>query len=399
MNTPQAGRADAAADARWMGLALEQARAANAAGEVPVGAVVVRAGELVATGRNASLGRCDPSAHAEVEALRAAGQRLGNYRLEGCTLYVTLEPCAMCAGALLHARVARVVYGARDPRTGAAGSVIDLFADTRLNHHTRVEGGVLAGPCAALLEEFFRARRRAQRPQYPLRPDALRTPEARFAGLPGPAWPARYLSDLPPLEGLRLHYVDTGAPTPQAPTWLLVHGPHSWSHGLRHLAAALAAAGQRVVVPDLPGFGRSDKPKREQAHTPAWHRQVLGALVERLDLRCVVLVAQQAAWAHALAALAPGRIHAVLSVDAGTMPCDAPYPDAGHRAGPRALARWPQAAEADGAAGVPAIDARRLGVDPSACLDTPEAAGRLARAAVPYFFPRPPDDTERAPGA
>lgn len=144
--------------------ALAQAHHASCLGEVPVGAVLVRAGEVIATGFNQPIGQCDPSAHAEIQALRAAGQRLGNYRLPGCELYVTLEPCVMCVGAILHARLARVVYGAPDPKTGAAASVLELFADQRLNHQTEVHGGVEATACAALLREFFAARRRAQAP-------------------------------------------------------------------------------------------------------------------------------------------------------------------------------------------------------------------------------------------
>ncbi len=147
-------------DARYMEKALALALRAARLGEVPVGAVVVCGGIIVGRGHNAPIARHDPTAHAEVRALRAAARKLNNYRLPGCTLYVTLEPCAMCTGALLHARIARVVYGAPDPKTGAAGSVVDLFAEARLNHHTRVHGGVMAAQCAALLKEFFAARRR-----------------------------------------------------------------------------------------------------------------------------------------------------------------------------------------------------------------------------------------------
>ncbi len=146
-------------DTQFMRQALALAETAAAAGEVPVGAVLVRDGAVVATGANAPLGEHDPCAHAEIVALRAAGAHLQNYRLPGTTLYVTLEPCAMCAGALLWARVARVVWGAPDPKSGAAGSVIDLFAEPRLNHHTRHQGGVLAAESAALLRTFFQARR------------------------------------------------------------------------------------------------------------------------------------------------------------------------------------------------------------------------------------------------
>ena len=142
-----------------MRVALEQARAAQAAGEVPVGAVVVKDGEIIGAGFNAPISRHDPSAHAEITALRDAARRLGNYRLPGCTLYVTLEPCAMCVGAMFHARIARLVYGAADPKTGACGSVLDLFAEPRLNHHATVTAGVLAEECGAPLRQFFAAKR------------------------------------------------------------------------------------------------------------------------------------------------------------------------------------------------------------------------------------------------
>lgn len=142
-----------------MRVALGLAREAGAAGEVPVGAVVVLNGEVIGRGFNQPILRHDPTAHAEVMALRDAADRAGNYRLPGSTLYVTLEPCVMCTGAIMHARVARVVYGARDPKTGAAGSVVDLYAESRLNHHADIEGGVLADDCGSLLSSFFAARR------------------------------------------------------------------------------------------------------------------------------------------------------------------------------------------------------------------------------------------------
>ncbi|MBE0622942.1 MAG: tRNA adenosine(34) deaminase TadA [Burkholderiales bacterium] len=139
--------------------ALEQARKAQAAGEVPVGAVVVKDGEIIGVGFNAPISGHDPTAHAEIRALRDAANTLGNYRLPGCELYVTLEPCAMCVGAMLHARIARLIYGAADPKTGACGSVIDLFAEPRLNHHASLTKGVMAEECGALLREFFAERR------------------------------------------------------------------------------------------------------------------------------------------------------------------------------------------------------------------------------------------------
>lgn len=148
-----------AADLHFMRLALVLAGHAAAAGEVPVGAVVVIHGEVVGEGANAPVSMHDPSAHAEIRALRDAGARTGNYRLPGATLYATLEPCVMCAGAIMHARIERVVFGAADPKTGACGSVIDLFAEPRLNHHAVTCGGVLAPECAAVLQAFFQARR------------------------------------------------------------------------------------------------------------------------------------------------------------------------------------------------------------------------------------------------
>ncbi|MEZ0271268.1 MAG: tRNA adenosine(34) deaminase TadA [Methylophilaceae bacterium] len=146
-------------DSEYMQMALELAAQAAEAGEVPVGALVVKDGEIIGRGYNAPISCHDPSAHAEIRAMRDAAQRIGNYRLVGCTLYVTLEPCAMCAGAIQHARIARLVFGANDPKTGACGSVVNLMAETRLNHHTEVEGGVMAPECGGALSAFFAARR------------------------------------------------------------------------------------------------------------------------------------------------------------------------------------------------------------------------------------------------
>ena len=150
-------------DEYGMRLALDQALNAQLAGEVPVGAVILRDGQLLATGYNRPITTHDPTAHAEIVALRHAAQLSQNYRLPDCELYVTLEPCAMCAMALLHARFKRVVFAASDPKTGAAGSVLNLFAERKLNHHTELVGGVLAEPASALLKEFFAERRAARR--------------------------------------------------------------------------------------------------------------------------------------------------------------------------------------------------------------------------------------------
>lgn len=152
-------------DRRLMKLALEQAERARAAGEVPVGAVVVSGDTIVGLGYNQPIASSDPSAHAEMIAIRAAAARLGNYRLPGCELFVTLEPCAMCAGVIQHARLARVVYAASDPKTGVCGSVIDLFGVAALSHHATVEGGLMAEESSEMLRAFFAERRRAQREQ------------------------------------------------------------------------------------------------------------------------------------------------------------------------------------------------------------------------------------------
>lgn len=348
-------------DEQAMRLALEEARLAASAAEVPVGAVVLKDGKVVGRGRNAPVALQDPTAHAEIVALRAAARTLGNYRLDGCELFVTLEPCAMCVGAALQARLARVVFGAAEPKSGAAGSVVDLFKQPRLNHHTRCAGGVLAGESSALLQAFFEDRRAAKRAgsarRHPLRDDALRTGEERFAGLPDDPWQAHYLSDLPALGGLRLHHIDEG-PRDAAFTYLCLHGDPLWSYLWRGMIPVVTAAGGRVVAPDLIGFGKSDKPKKESFHTLSRHRQILLELVERLDLRHVVLVLHGRRNLPGLALVPsdPSRYLGLLVVDAlpqhaadksdptpasaaETEAWEAPFPDRGHRAAPRRFAK------------------------------------------------------------
>ena len=148
-------------DTEWMKLALEEAMAAGASGEVPVGALVISHSEIVGRGNNRNLGANDPTAHAEIVALRDAAARIGNHRLPGCTLYATIEPCAMCAGAMVHARIARLVYGAHDPKAGAAGSVLEVINHPRLNHKMEITSGVLEEDCAELLRKFFQKRRKS----------------------------------------------------------------------------------------------------------------------------------------------------------------------------------------------------------------------------------------------
>jgi tRNA(adenine34) deaminase len=376
-----------ASDDDGMRLALQQARAAAAAGEVPVGAVVVRHGRVLASGRNAPIAHHDPTAHAEIAALRAAAARLGNYRLDDCTLYVTLEPCAMCAGAMLHARLARVVWGAPDPKTGAGGGVVDLFAQPALNHRTAVQGGVRAPECGQLLRDFFQPRRANP---APLRDDALRTPDSAFARLPDYPWAPHYVSDLPALAGLRMHYLDEGPP--DAPlSWLCLHGNPAWSYLWRHMIPVWTAAGHRVVAPDLIGFGRSDKPKKEGAHSFGWHRQVLLELVERLDLRRTVLVVQD--WGGLLGLTlpmaAPARYHGLLLMNTVLACGDAPLP-------PGFLA-WREMC-----ARQPAFDIARLLARGNPHLSAaecaaymapfPDAGHRAATRAFPALVPEQPDD-------
>lgn len=288
-------------DEYFMGLALFQARQAAALGEVPVGAVVVRNGEVIATGHNALIGGHDPTAHAEIVALRAAALALGNYRLDECELFVTLEPCAMCSGALLNARLKRVVFSAAEPKTGSAGSVVNLFEHKQLNHQTRVQGGVLAEQSRVLMQDFFRQRRSVQREasaqRHSLRDDALRTPESRFKDLSAYPWQPNYVNDLPALGGLRMHYLDEQgcfsdkeAGGARQLTYLCLHGHTGWSYEFRHLISSLVQVGHRVIAPDLIGFGKSDKPKKTDFHTFSRHRQILLELVQRLDLKNMVLV-------------------------------------------------------------------------------------------------------------
>lgn len=384
-----------------MRLALAQAQAAARAGEVPVGAVVVRAGQVIATGRNSPISTHDPTAHAEIVALRAAAQQLGNYRLEDCTLYVTLEPCAMCSGAMLHARLPRVVFGATDAKTGVAGSVLNLFDHPQLNHHTQVQGGVLASECAQLLGDFFRQRRHQQRIKaqaaHPLRDDALRTPEPRFSALADFAYPPHYRNDLPTLAGLRLHYLDQGPPDATT-VWLCLHSGQRWSYSYRHLLPALAALGQRVLVPDLIGFGRSDKPKKEPWHTPAQHGQILSEWLQSLNPTPTrwVLVTENPApdWAAVLlqstSPLAEGCIGQLLlneldedghgdsslATEAQAAAWQVPFPDRGFRAGPRAWAGWSTPTATTLPLLLLAGQSRHA---------TPAQAAPLARQAVEYF--------------
>ena len=346
-------------DEYYMGLALEQARLGAAAGEVPVGAVLVQRGpgqgssnaRVLAAAHNRPIGLHDPSAHAEMLVLRQAAQALQNYRLDDCELYVTLEPCPMCAQAALHSRLRRVIYGAREPKSGAAGSVLDLFAYPALNHQTEVLGGVRAAECAVLLEGFFTQRRQAARRAHtPLRPDALRTPAAAFE----PLWQAfghwqmhsHTWNDWPELDGLRLHALDfaSGAPSATNAT-LLLHGPDGWwPQWAGWLEQPRSNGGQRWLVPDLIGFGQSDKPKQATWHTLERHAAILLALCDAVGVQRLQLVYApgQAQLVQVLQQRAGPRLLGLAECSPTPSPqlagqwAELPYPDAGHRAAQRA---------------------------------------------------------------
>ena len=329
-----------------MRMALAQAQVAQESGEVPVGAVVVCNGEVLGVGRNEPIGAHDPTAHAEMMALRAAAKHLGNYRLEGCELYVTLEPCTMCAGAMLHSRLSRLVYGAPDPKTGAAGSILNVFAHGQLNHQTQVQGGVLAQDCADQLQDFFKKQRTLQQLERiqsgrALRDDALRTPESRFAGWSESPGSSSYVNDLPSLAGLRLHYLDVGPSTATSPLFC-VHSPKEWSYAWRSVIGQAQALGHRIICPDQIGFGRSDKPKKASFHTLEWHAQVLVELMDRLDLKQVELLVSGDALelVGRIKARIPHRVINTQSVQPellGPAAADAPFPDNGYRAALRAF--------------------------------------------------------------
>lgn len=349
-----------AQDGAYLRQALQEARAAGAAGEVPVGAVLVQGGQVIATGRNACIAQHDASAHAEIVALRAAGQALGNYRLSDCELFVSLEPCAMCAGALAHARIRRVVFGLADPRTGAAGSVLNVLQNSGIGAAIPAINAQDAADCDAdlkrelreLLPQFFQAKRQAQaqRP-WPLRPDALRAPDAVWAEFDaeGSPWPpAQFCNDLPSLGGLRLHFWDSGAPAAASqPPLLGLHSAAHWAYVFAPLLRQMQGQ-RRVLLPDLLGFGRSDKPKKAAHWTAAAQVQVLRELTQQQlgeaalaagGLQLAVYEAQhpllpaiQSHWPEALAL-------PLLQLPAP--PTDArldalPFADAGHRAMQRA---------------------------------------------------------------
>ncbi len=333
-------------DLHFMQLALEQAHAAAQAGEVPVGAVVVKEGQVIAEGRNSPVTNNDPTAHAEVNAMRAAAKALGNYRLDDCTLYVTLEPCVMCSGALLHARFKRVVFGATEPKTGAVTSVVQLLDNPQLNHQTQWHGGVLANECASVLQDFFEQRRQSQQQnKTPLREDALRPSEHIWSVHTLPKEWSRFESQWPSLKGLRLHWFDNRTlDACNTPVTIYLHGLNNWSASyLTHLQTTTNA-----VALDLPGFGLSDKPKKESAHSLAWHVQVLNDFLNHISMhtnasahQLIISPDMQPLMALLQQALPELRISYAPSVSPSCAEVkallNAPYPDRGHFAGPHAL--------------------------------------------------------------
>ncbi len=346
-------KAEAPAPEAYMARALSEARLAARRGEVPVGAVVVYQGQIIAAASNAPVQTHDPTAHAEILALRAAAAQLGNYRLAECSMYVSLEPCAMCASAVMQARLKKLVFAAPEPKTGAAGSVLDLFADRRLNHQTQVESGLLAAQSRALLQTFFKARR-AQKAQSRelLRQDALRTAEACFAPWPTAPMVSQYWQGLDGLDGLRLHGLcfQTEGPSASGDVMCL-HGARSWSHAWRDLCVGEEPPGYRMVCPDLPGFGRSDKPKRVDAHRLDWHARILAALLTHLGFEKVLLLTHPDM--RALAQMLQARSEKIREVRVWPLPAlpralqDAPFPHPGFRAGPTAFQKWIASAESD----------------------------------------------------
>ena len=378
-------------DTFFLQQALQQALTASRLGEVPVGAVVISpSGKVLGQGYNRTISDRDPCAHAEILALRAAAQAVDNHRLEGCTLYVTLEPCAMCSGALLHARITRAVYAVSDPKTGAAGSVLDLFAHSAMNHQTRceaytpkdAEGLALQDACAEVLREFFRERRMAhhdlrRNPGHaPLREDALRPSEKRFSNIDSletlRPWSGFVLLSDPEEEPgstpWRMHVIDTVPDDCSRPAVLLLHGYASYSLLWARLIPLLHAAGWRVLAPDLPGHGKSDMPKKIQRHHPAWHAALLQQWLQQAHFsrhanRAVILHDSASLFLPTLAASVPDifpaqviHLHPEESAAAWRQHCQqrttfdldahwaldeaeaasgawsAPWPDAGHRA-------------------------------------------------------------------
>ncbi|TXH87293.1 MAG: tRNA adenosine(34) deaminase TadA [Rhodoferax sp.] len=295
----------------FMRLALEQAQVGETLGEVPVGAVLTLNDQVIAVGHNQTISQCDPTAHAEIVAIRAAAQTLGNYRLSQCTMYVTLEPCAMCMGAILHGRIAKLYFAASDPKTGACGSVLDIPAEPQINHHCEVHGGLMQTQCAEYLAGYFqrlRSKKQLSSGMH-LREDALRVDLASLVALMPKSQPT-VVNDLPALQGLRMQI--WGSPQSSVPPKHLIlclHGATSWSYIYRDLLSADIPPDWCIWAVDLPGHGGSDKTKRGgELLDLTFQVKVLKELLERSDFSCIHIVAQDTGCELALHLAAATRL-------------------------------------------------------------------------------------------
>jgi|GEM_PF-59284 tRNA(adenine34) deaminase len=338
---PLSGLDQGALDETHMRVALEQAQVASQRGEVPVGAALYQGETLIAQAHNSPISLCDPSAHAEILVLKEAAKVLGNYRLEDCTLYVTLEPCAMCAGAIFNARVREVVYAAPDAKSGAAGSVIDLFANAQLNHHARIRGGVLKQQSVSLLQDFFKEQRRLQRLgdeqlSLFLREDAIRKPMQSMPGFHGPSCSSSHLV-LRSTPGMRLHYLQAHAKSAVAlKTYVCLHGVNTCSSVFDPLLQNLCESGASVLAPDMMGYGGSDRFKKSQSYDFALAMRALLEWMDAKDLQELTLITHDASlvWALVLKALRPQQVVSVMALN----PC---LKDEPGLLAPRGLyARW-----------------------------------------------------------
>ena len=338
---PLSGLDQGALDETHMRVALQQAQVASQRGEVPVGAALYKGETLIAQAHNSPIALCDPSAHAEILVLKEAAKVLGNYRLEDCTLYVTWEPCAMCAGAIFNARVREVVYATPDAKSGAAGSVIDLFANPRLNHHAQIRGGVLKQQSVSLLQDFFKEQRRLQRQEGEqlslfLREDAIRKPMDSMPGCHAPSCRSSHLV-LTSTPGMRLHYLHTHSKSEVAlKTYVCLHGVNTCSSVFGPLFQNLCESGARVLAPDMMGYGGSDRFKKSQSYDFALAMRALLEWMDAKDLQEVTLITHDASlvWALVLKALRPQQVVSVIALN----PC---LKDEPGLVAPRGLyARW-----------------------------------------------------------
>ncbi|MDT8991645.1 tRNA adenosine(34) deaminase TadA [Curvibacter sp. APW13] len=302
----------------YMARALELAHQAAAVGEVPVGAVVVDStGTIVGEGHNRTISESDPTAHAEVVALRAAAKMQGNYRLNDCTLYVTLEPCPMCMGAIFHSRIRALFFGATDPKGGACGSVVGLDTDKRLNPHCVVHGGVLADACSDVLRSYFRDLRvhhAFQRRR--VREDALRMPSDSLLAKYVPGAEGLVVDDLSSAQGLRVHVWAKGQRTdsePPARLLLCLHSIGQWAWQFADLLREDLPADVMLMCVDLPGHGQSDKSKSGWEFDQSYQLNVLGEILDRFATSPVVLLACRSACSLAME-LAHRRAESVLQV-------------------------------------------------------------------------------------